>query len=381
MATEKKRENLEQASNISMLKSQTAWTQALLQDAPRADRKDEFSGINKFSGDELSSEFLESQKQAPWLDLFKMWLRREIQTDDLDEEIGVLREKKFSAYANAVAFAKANNIPMTDKEIQQKAKMVTDGIDKQINFLETGKVNRLKDAEKEAEFQYEQLSNNFVEARRTQQKIEQELNNELTKPVSDPAKVTELMEQKQKAEKNLNAVEKQFKQKWVENPNIILRSTIDKDPLWSTKEVESVLYDVSFGKFNKADWSFNTQAFVKELHNIPELRWLSPQATVGKLFSMQLDETAIPDISYIASEIADPKTVIDALSLKGYENSEALNVILQWAVDNGNEKSRTYWDRLDSFMLAFKERWLTRKQINTILKPYWFSINKEYKLN
>lgn len=102
---------------------------------------------------------------------------------------------------------------MTDKEIQQKAKMVTDGIDKQINFLETGKVNRLKDAETEAEFQYEQLSNNFVEARRTQQKIEQELNNELTKPVSDPAKVTELMEQKQKAEKNLNAVEKQFKQK------------------------------------------------------------------------------------------------------------------------------------------------------------------------
>ena len=44
---------------------------------------------------------------------------------------------------------------------------------------------------------------------------------------------------------------------------------------------------------------------------------------------MQLDETAMPDISYIASEIADPKTVIDALSLKGYENSEALNVILQ----------------------------------------------------
>jgi len=343
-----------------------AWAQALLKDAPRPEPAERFSGIQKYSWDDLSQEFLESQKTAPGLDLFKMNTMNKINTEDVDVKIKELKDKKMTMYADTLKRAKANNMDIDPKELHTYAKEQIAWVDNEISYRSKEKKNRLTDADKEAETQYVQLADQFIYARSNQQSIQDQIDQEVSKPQSDPVKITKLMEDKQKADKEFNVIKKQFGKAGIEQPEVLLRKYADQPSAEKEIPTTEVFTKLAYNQYSDDKGTFKITDFVGDLMSTPDFKWLSSQESSTKLLDMtEGDENAMKEAVYISQNIMNSSMVPELMD-RWYDVEEAWRIALQAHIDNIGKTM--VWETLQKIADEMMINWLSKKETKRILK-------------
>lgn len=313
---------------IGMIKPAIWWAMALMSGVSSQDK---FSWIPKMSWDELSSQYLESQRMAPGLDLFKMNMANKTQTDDIDNQIQQLETKKWQLYATAIKDARARGFDVDPRKLKTFLDQEEKAINNEIWYRQTERKWRLRDSEKEAEYQYQNLSNQFIQARTKQMNINDELNREITKPQSDPVKVTELMEQKKKADQEYNTTKKQFNKAGIEQPEVLLRKYADQP---AEKTVNQVFEDLSFNVYQDGKWIMDTGKFIEDLRLTPEFKWLQPEETVNRLIEMTLDDPeALQEAMYLNLSLGG-ESKIDMAVNQGYDIQDAIDMEMGSLINN-----------------------------------------------
>lgn len=331
-----------------------------------------FSWVPQYSWEDLTAQYVTSQKSQPGIEMFKKSALDNLQTPDLDQQKSDLENQKVTAYSEIIKYYTANNIPITPSEAVTMAKNITKDVDKQITAIGTEKVARMKEANQEAETQYWNLSNQYILARQNAINIEQEIKNEAMQRISNPEKIQDLMTKKEKADKSLEKITKQFKDKGIEQPEIILRKwqdiqteinrlksmwvtkaeassqinqmfpgqeipaqTLINQEFWWAGSTNEILYNVALNQYDTADWHIDWPKILADLKTQPEFQGLTPKQMSEKLIEEDNDKDTLWDMIYLSQTIMDkPDAMVDILRDKGFNDQEITEIVLWWTFNN-----------------------------------------------
>jgi hypothetical protein len=137
-------------------------------------------------------------------------MRQNVDMTSFDTEIKTLNDRKSQLYADTIKHADAKGYSIDPANVRKEVAYETDKIDLEIKNINTAKKTRLKNTEDEAEYQYDNLKTNFIDARTKQQNAQEMLDQELMKPKSDPDMIQDLKEKKDKSDKDFDGIKKEF---------------------------------------------------------------------------------------------------------------------------------------------------------------------------
>jgi hypothetical protein len=336
-------------------------------------------------------------------DMFKQYAMNNVTTDDIDKQIEDNKTKKFQAFADIVKYAKANNISTDPKMIKTMADQVMVNMDNQNALLLKEKQARLQSAEQQGNMEYQSLSTSFMDARRKQMGIDQQILDESTKPQTDPDKIVELKTQKEEADKKVEDIKKKFKEKGIEQPEAILRqgdtmeedlkdlqakwvSVTDQRAILTAKypdqevraieltagnqaeNIDSILYATALGQYDDAKGQFNASTFLADTKKIPEYQGLTPTQIGEKLIDQDNDIASLSDMFYVTNKLnADPKIIIQKLIDKELDEQEVANIVLNGYMKNATTAEQSL-DTLNKLLQALKDAGLSKSIAKQIIQ-------------
>ncbi len=193
-----------------------------------SDMGEKFSWVPKYSWEDLTSQYLQAQQQSPGLDIFKMNMMNNIQTEDIDSKIHGLETKRWQLYATAVKDARSRWFDIDPKNLKTFLDKEEKAINNEIWYRQSERKDRLSEAEKEAEYQYKNLTNQLFLSRTKQLEIQKEIYQEYNERFKNNKKIKTLLNNLDWTNKEYEILKKQLVWYWIKDINIILRNNFDK---------------------------------------------------------------------------------------------------------------------------------------------------------
>lgn len=342
-------------------------------------------------------------------EIFKNYATNSVTVDDLDTKIADVTNKKITAYADLTKYFKSRWEDVSPAKIMALSDAMHSELSSQASELVKEKQARFDTASKTAEADYQSLSSKFMTARKQQMWLDQELYNETIKTVSDPARVTELMTQKDQADKKVESIKKEFSKKGINEPEAILNEQevmaqdikdmqakwvslsdirslmIDKYPDQVQTIVEAtagnvqnsadqILYSTALGQYDNAEWNFQPKAFMADLQSVPEYQWLPKEQIVAKLITQETDPEVLKDVFFITNQLEpDTDVTIWLLKQKWLTPEEITDITINWYAGNLNKGKRDV-ATMNNIIQSLRKIWVNRSQIKGILRNYGVSL-------
>ena len=336
-------------------------------------------------------------------DIMKQYAMSNVTTDDIDQKIETNKTKKFEAFAEILKYAKANNISTDPKMVKTMADQIMVNMDNENAVLLKQKQQRLLNAEQQWAMEYQTLSASFLDARKKQMGLNNEIIAESQKPVSDPDRIVELKAQKDEADKKVEKIKKDFSKKWINEPDAILREwenmqqdIQDLQSRWVSPEQQKAILTAKYpdqevtamgmtaggwqatldqlrgGLINKqyddAEWQFNAPAFLADVQKIPEYRGLTPTQVGEKLIDTDNDIGSLQDIFYVVHKsTSDVKPVIQKLIDKNiFSEDQILDIVINGYLKNATTKEQSLMT-LNKLLGSLKEMEADKDIVKAIL--------------
>lgn len=336
-------------------------------------------------------------------DIFKQYSMNNVTTEDIDTQLNDIANKKITAYTELTKYFKSKGEDVTPARIMQYADAFHKELDQQASLLVKEKASRLQSAEQQGNMEYQSLSTSFMDARRKQMGLDQQILDESTKPQTDPDKIVELKTQKEEADKKVEDIKKKFKEKGIEQPEAILRqgdameedlkdlqakwvSVTDQKAILTAKypdqevraieltagnqatNIDSILYETALGKYDDAQGQFNANTFLADTQKIPEYQGLTPTQIGEKLIDQDNDIASLSDMFYVTNKLnADPKIIIQKLIDKELDEQEVANIVLNGYMKNATTAEQSL-DTLNKLLQALKDAGLSKSIAKQIIQ-------------
>jgi hypothetical protein len=183
--------------------------------------------------------------------------------------------------------------------------------------------------------------------------------------------IQDLKEKKDKSDKDFDGIKKEFSKAWVNDPEVILRQSADQSV--EEKDItNTVMRDVAFLKFNKDDWTFKTQDFIKALQKDPKYANLSPEDTAKQLIDQEADDDTIQDMAFIASEIMPTtESFVDLMSDKWYIDTDLIEMTYGAYLENIWDLNNADYTKVEELIDALKSYGVSKRDIKKFENKYY----------
>lgn len=352
-------------------------------------------------------------KKNYWADIFSQYAMGKTTTDDIDQELDRLTNKKITSYVDTMKYLKSKWEKPTPAQVKTISDSINSDIAYQAKLLEKEKATRLQTAEKQWAIDYQTLSSQYLNTKKQLTDIDSQIQQESTKPVSDPVSIQNLLTQKQQIQKNMDQVTKEFQKRWVNDPWTIVRQDdqmqsdiqmlagkwATKDEIqwylatkypdqelrvreltagnmWAWQNIDNLLYKVWLWQYDDAQWEFDAKTFIKDTQSIPEYAWLPKEQLATKLLEREDDPEVIKDMIFVTSKLGgNYGNSIKVLQKKWFDNADVATAMIAWYLDNVSKPDA--WT-FNSILKSLKDNlnWIQRSDINDILDQYWVSMNR-----